>query len=245
MLSMPRVHDVQRHLHGVEREPVLGGDGERVEVNARILVAGEPDEPQLAGLPRLDERAVRAFLVEDAMRVLVSKHLVMLHEIDTVGPPPPERFVELARGFFFRAAVDLRHQERLLTIAVGQRLSHAPLARTLVVVPAVVEKRDAFVEGAADDADAEIFGHRRKADVRAAEADRGNTFTGTAEQPVRHLGHSASNAGRLCIDRTLPDQLRLPTADCACELRRLTADCACELLTASAPAPHRLSSDAS
>ena len=54
--AVVRVHHVQRHLHRVEREPVLARDFERVQVDARILVAGEADVAQLAGLLRLDER---------------------------------------------------------------------------------------------------------------------------------------------------------------------------------------------
>ena len=65
---------------------------------------------------------MRAVLVEDAVRILVAQDLVMLHEIDAVGLQPPQRLVELPRGFLPRAAVDLRHQEDAIAIAVAQRL---------------------------------------------------------------------------------------------------------------------------
>src|SRR2546426_1370216 len=51
------------------------------------------------------------------------------------------------------ATVDLGHENRLVAIAVAQRLSHADLARPTVVVPAVVEEVDSAVDRGADDAD--------------------------------------------------------------------------------------------
>jgi hypothetical protein len=44
---------------------------------------------------------MRPLLVEDPVRVLVSKHFVVLHQIDTVGLQPLQRFVELARRLRF------------------------------------------------------------------------------------------------------------------------------------------------
>ena len=83
--AVVRVHHVQRHLHRVEREAVRRGDGEHVQMDVRILVTGEADVAQLARLARLHERRVRAVFVEDAVRVVVAKDLVMLHEVDAVG----------------------------------------------------------------------------------------------------------------------------------------------------------------
>ena len=56
--------------------------------------------------------------------------------------------VDLLGGGLLRAAVDLRHQEDLLPVAVAQRLAHAHLALAVVVVPAVVQERDAVVDRA-------------------------------------------------------------------------------------------------
>jgi len=79
----------------------------------------------------------------------------MLHEIDTVGLQPPQRFVELARGFDLRATVDLGHQEDLIAIPVEERPAHPRFGPALVIVPAVVEERDAAVDRRPDDSDAE------------------------------------------------------------------------------------------
>ena len=48
-------------------------------------------------------------------------------------------------------AIDLGHQERSLTVSVSQSLPHALLALAPVVIPTVVEKVDAPIDGAADE----------------------------------------------------------------------------------------------
>src|SRR5439155_9367643 len=76
---------------------------------------------------------------------------------------------------------------RALPVAVFQRLAHPRFARALVVVPAVVEKREAAIERAADDFDAQLFGHTRQADVPASQPNCRNTLTGAAKRSVRHV----------------------------------------------------------
>lgn len=41
-------HYVERHLHGIEAEIVLGGDLQHVKMDLRIFMAGEPDKPYFA-----------------------------------------------------------------------------------------------------------------------------------------------------------------------------------------------------
>jgi hypothetical protein len=83
-------------------------------------------------------------------------------------------------------AVELGHQEDALAVSVAQRVAHAPLALAVVIVPAVVEERDAPVNGASDDANA--FGRIPwPADVMAAEADGGYFLAGAAQHPIDHL----------------------------------------------------------
>ena len=62
-----RVHHVDRHLHGVEAEAMLLGDLEHVQVDLRILVPGEADVADLAGLLRLHRRVDRAIFGKDAV----------------------------------------------------------------------------------------------------------------------------------------------------------------------------------
>ena len=65
-------------LHGVELEPSAGRHFEHVQVNVRVLVAGEADVAELAGPLRFEERLHRAAFGEDTVGVLVADDLVML-----------------------------------------------------------------------------------------------------------------------------------------------------------------------
>jgi hypothetical protein len=59
-----------------------------VQVDPRVLVTGEADIAQLAGLTRLDERGVGAFVVEDPVGILVAEDLMVLDQVDPVGLQP-------------------------------------------------------------------------------------------------------------------------------------------------------------
>src|SRR5207244_9566850 len=106
-------------------------------------------------------------------------------EIDTVGPQPPERLVELPRRFRVRSPVDLRHQKDLLPVAIAERLSHAGLARAVVVVPAVVQEVDATVDGRSNDPEAELLVDPFQSEMPASKADRGDSFSCPAQRAVR------------------------------------------------------------
>jgi hypothetical protein len=185
--SIMRVHDVQRHLNGVERETGLVGHFQHVQVYVRILVAGKTDVAKLSRLSRLDQRGVCAFIVEDPMRVFEPKHLMVLHEVDTVDAKATKRFVQLSCGFGLRSAIDLRHHERFLAVAVLQRATHPDLARTVVVVPAVVEKIHAAVDGLANDAYTQRFIDMRETQVPSTETDRRYPFARSTQDPIRHF----------------------------------------------------------
>ncbi len=89
----------------------------------------------------------------------------MLEAVHTVGPEPPQRFVDLPGGSGSVSSVDLGHEKRPGAIPVLQRLPHAQLALALVVVPRVVQEIDAGVDGGANDADALRLGQVRLAEV--------------------------------------------------------------------------------
>jgi len=156
-----------------------------VQVDARILVPGEADVAQLARCARLDQRGVRAFAIEHAVRIFEADHLVVLDQIDAVGLQAVERLVQLPRRLLLRAAVDLGHQEHLVAIPVGERLAHADLARAVVVVPGVVHERDAAIDRVTNDAKAERLVDGRYSEVPASETDRGDPFARVSEQAVR------------------------------------------------------------
>ena len=81
-----RVHHVERHLHGVEREPCAAAVSSILQVNRRALVAGEADEADLARLLAPPTSASMAPSgAEHALRIGIADHLVDLHQIDDVG----------------------------------------------------------------------------------------------------------------------------------------------------------------
>ena len=84
-LRIVRVHDVERHLHGVEVEAVLLGHFEHVEMDVRIFVAGEADVADLAGLLALRGAPLGASSIEDAVRIVEADDLVVLDQVDVVG----------------------------------------------------------------------------------------------------------------------------------------------------------------
>ncbi len=153
----------------------------------RILVAGKADEADLARLFCRDQRFERSVGGKEAVGILQTNVLVILHQVDDVGLQPLQRLVDLGRRRRLGAAVELGHQEDALPIAVAQRVAHAPLALAVVVVPAVVHEGDAAIDGRADDADA-FRPILRHADVEAAEPESGHAFTRLAELTVDHAG---------------------------------------------------------
>jgi hypothetical protein len=106
-----------------------------------------------------------------------------LHEIDVGDLEALERFVDLAGGDGFAAAVDFCHEEGFVTVAIEQGLTHADFALAAVIVPGVIEKVDAAIEGGADDLDALGF-EELGADVIAAEPDAGDALAGGTESAV-------------------------------------------------------------
>ena len=72
------IHDVDRHLHGIEVEAMLLRYFHHVEVNVWILVAGETDEAYLPCLFGSNDRFHRSTFVEDSIRVVVANHFMVL-----------------------------------------------------------------------------------------------------------------------------------------------------------------------
>ena len=165
-----RVHDVERHLHGVEAEAVLGRHLEHAQVDQRIFVAGEADEADLARLLRRQHGLHGAALGEDAVGVFQADDLVELHEVDDVGLQPLEATRRSARRPTPCVRPSILVIRKTFAVAVAQRLAHADLALAVVVVPAVVQEGDAAIDGGADEPDALLL-VLLAADVMTAEAD--------------------------------------------------------------------------
>ena len=143
----------------------------------------KPDLPGLLGVEKGLHGAVGR---KDAIRIFEPNDLVMLHEIDVIGLEPLQGLVDLQGRLLPRAAVDLGHQKDLRAIAVAQGLAHADFALAAVIVPRVVQKVDAVVDGRADDADA-VLDVLLHADVIAAQADQRDTLARAAQGPIAHV----------------------------------------------------------
>src|SRR5438132_7291599 len=121
-------------------------------MDVRTLVAGESDVSNLASLLGLQGSFHAAAGAKDAVRISHANHFMKLPEVEVIGLQPLQRFIELLGGRLFGLAVNLGHKECFLPISVAQRLSHANLALTFVVIPTVIEEVDAVVECSAHNA---------------------------------------------------------------------------------------------
>src|SRR5215207_1921003 len=97
-------------------------------MNQRVLMPGEADVADLAGLLRVEHCNLGAILSENAVGILQANDLMMLEQIDTVRLQPFEGILDLLGGLFSCSAVNFGHQKDLLPIPVLERLAHADLA---------------------------------------------------------------------------------------------------------------------
>ena len=157
---------------------------EHVEMDARILVPGEADVADLARRARFDQRRVRALGVEDPVRIVEANYFVVLHEVNAVGLQAPQRFVELSRRFLSGPAVDLRHQEDLVAVAVAECLPRSDLAGAAVVVPGVVHEVDPAVDRGPNDTETQLRAYGWETEVPASEPDSRYSFSGASKNAV-------------------------------------------------------------
>src|SRR6266571_257016 len=124
--------------------------------------------------------------MKNPMRVFVTQDLVVLNEIDSIDTEALKRFVELPRGLFLRPAIDLRHEECFLAIAVADCLSHAYLAGAFVVIPAVIQKVDTPIYCRAHDSNRELLINVLQTKMPASQTDCGNFLAGASELSIDH-----------------------------------------------------------
>src|SRR4051812_27396617 len=106
-------------------------------MNTRVFMPRESDVAYFAGLPGIFESSIGAFRIENSSRVLEPNDLMMLDQINVIDAQTLQRQIQLPGRFFLRPAVDLRHQESFIPIAVEKRLSHAQFAFALEIIPRV------------------------------------------------------------------------------------------------------------
>ena len=177
------VADVDGHLGGVPGVGLV----EHLEMDLRILVAGEADEANLAGFLGFESR-FEAALFEDPVGIVVVDHFVELPEIEVVGLEATEGLVEIAQRTGVVAFAVLGHEEDLIAAVIHfQSFAHDLFGVAVVIVPGVVEEGEAFVDGGVHDADGfRVF--LDAADVPAAEAGHRDLYAGAAEGTLGEAG---------------------------------------------------------
>src|SRR6266436_9698938 len=165
-------------------------------MDVRALVTREADETDSARLSRLQDGLHSSAFGKNAIRIGVANYFVELQQIDPVSLKAAQRLVDLTGSRSFRAPVNLGHQKRLLAITVAQRVAHADFTLAAIVVPAVIEKIDAFIEACADDANA-FLGIRLTAKMIATEPDERNFLFAAAQGAVRNAVPGLRSGGLL------------------------------------------------
>ena len=117
---------------------------------------------------------------------------MMLDQIDVVGLQTFETGFQLALRNFFGAAVDLGHEKNLLPVSISQRVAHPDFAAAFVVIPTVVHKSDAAIDGGTNQANALVLGESGLRDVESPQADRGDCFSGASKGSIEHISLTGS-----------------------------------------------------
>src|ERR1700726_457970 len=152
-------------------------------MNVRALVASESDKTHLARLLRFQYGFHPSVLGKNTVWIRISNHFVELQQVNSIGLQPSQRFVELDGCSGFGSTVDLGHQKGPLTITVTKGFAHSNFALSPVVVPAVIEKIDSFIDSRSNNPDA-LCWVALLAQVITAEPDHRNAFPGTAQRAI-------------------------------------------------------------
>src|ERR1700704_72314 len=152
-------------------------------MNVWALMACKSDKSYLPGLLRLGDGFDGSAFGENAIRIGIANHFVELEQVDSIRLQPAQRFVDLGCGSGLVAAIDLGHQEGFLAITIAQCFAHANFTLSAVVVPAVVEEIDSFIDSRTHDANA-LVGIALLAQVITAEPDQRNAFARAAERSM-------------------------------------------------------------
>src|ERR1700752_1075664 len=123
-------------------------------MNVRTFVAGEPDKTHLARFLGFERGLHATAFSKDTVWIRISNDFVELQQVNSIGLQSSQRFVELDCCRGFGSAVDLGHQKGPLAVTVAKGFAHSNFALSAVVVPAVVEKIDSFIDSGSNNPDA-------------------------------------------------------------------------------------------
>ena len=90
-----RVHDVQRHLRGVETKTVFVGHFQHTQMHTGIFVAGEAHEAYLSGFLGFLHGFHRATFGEKPIGIFEADILVKLPQVNVIDFQTLQRFVQL------------------------------------------------------------------------------------------------------------------------------------------------------
>src|ERR1022692_1342246 len=178
-----RIQHVQRHLHRVEAEAVLGSYFQHIQMNVRIFVTGESDVANLARFLGLQNGFHGSALRKYAIGIIEANDFMMLHQIDVVCLEAFQTSFDLPLRNLFSAAINFCHQKYLLTISVFQGLTHPHFTLAFVVVPTVIHERNAAINGGAHQADALVLGEPMLRNMEPPHPNGGDPLSGVAAPP--------------------------------------------------------------
>jgi len=153
----------------------------------------EADVAELASFFRFQSRFEGPVGTENAVGVSGANDFMELEEVDRVRLQSAERFVNLPCSHILHLAVNLGHQENSLPVTIPQGLTHAHFAFAVVIVPTIIEKIDALIDGGSNDANALPFVFLG-ADMVTAQAHKRHLLATASQRAVRHL--ACPGAGR-------------------------------------------------
>src|ERR1700682_5076891 len=140
-------------------------------MNVWTLVPCEADKTNLARLPGFHGGLHPTAFGKNAVRIGIANHFMKLEQVNPIRLQPPQRFIELSCCSSFISTIDFGHQKGLLAITIAQRFAHSNFALSAVVVPAVIEKIDSFIDSRANDPNA-LVGIALVAQVIPTEPDQ-------------------------------------------------------------------------
>ena len=80
-----RIHDIERHLAGVEAELMLRRHFQHPQMHQGIFVPGESDEPDLAGFLGFEQSFQRSIRRKETVRIFQADIFVELHQVHVIG----------------------------------------------------------------------------------------------------------------------------------------------------------------
>ncbi len=138
-----------------------------------------------------------------------------LHQVDVISLEPHQRLFQLVARRGSRAPVDFGHQKGFLPVTTLESLAHPYFAGAIVVIPAVVEEIDAFVQGFSHNAEGLRFRNIGEPYMVAADPEDRDFGIGSTEFAPPDSVDGGHRRQRTVRGRTL--QFRLCGKIAACE----------------------------